>query len=144
MSGGRMKGRFAIAAVVIAMLCAQLTMLSSAQAVSGTGSLLLGHPGTVTRGTTEAELRNVKVCSAAPITQGVDAWVVNVTGASGTLSVTSSVPSSLNLVFVNSGCFTIDATFGQGTSVSRAIPSGSKWVIISSLIGANISLSYSY
>lgn len=139
--------RIGILVISCGFLFAQFMSISGAGAVSGPGSLAVGHPGTITRGITETEFRNVKVCASMPASQGVDAWIVDLNGATGTFTAQgglSAVPFSLNLYFVNAACLSIGFYFAQGTSVSKPIPATAEYAVISAVYGANISLTYSY
>lgn len=145
----RGRNKIGMMVLVVAMVAAQVAILSSAHAVEGPGSLLIGHPGTITpRGATEAEFRIAKVCNGTPTTQGIDGWVVDLTGVpAGTVfnvSGSSAAPFTLNLMFLNSACFPSGVWYTQGTSVSKAIPLGTRWAIVTAAYGANISLTYKY
>lgn len=138
--------RIGVLVLSCCLLFAQFTLISAAGANHGP-YLAVGHPGTITpRGITETEFRNVHACSKLPTSQGTDAWVVDLNGASGTFTSagTSSAPFSLNLNFINAGCFLIGSHFTQGTSVSKTIPTTAEFAVISAAYGANIHLNYSF
>lgn len=127
-------------------------IIPSAGAVSGTGSIAAGQPGTIARGVTETEFRNHRFCASMPTTQGVDGFIVDLGGITNTafsVSGSSAGGFSLNVVFVAPNCQSTTGFFLttmnnlQRTSISGAIPINSRWMVVSAAYGANISVSYS-
>lgn len=141
--------RFLTAAVLATVTV--VGIIPSAGAVSGTGSIAAGQPGTIARGITETEFRNHRFCASMPTTQGLDGFIVDLAGTTGTFSVSGSSagPFSLNVVFIAPNCQSTTGFFlttlsnMQRTSISGAIPINSRWMVVSAAYGANISVSYS-
>lgn len=147
----RMRG-FTRLIVGTALAAAVVGIIPSAGAVSGTGSIAAGQPGTIARGVTETEFRNHRFCGSMPTSQGVDGFIVDLGGTGNTsfsVSGSSAGPFSLNVVFVAPNCVSTTGFFLttmnnlQKTSISGTVPINSRWMVVSAAYGANISVAYS-
>lgn len=139
----------AFGGAVVAALIALATSVFPARAATPAGPILVGHPGTVALGITEAEfISPPNRCLTLPRTQGADGWVVNLPDGATNFSVTgsASVLFSLNVIFYRGPagqCLVAGAHSRVGTSWSGSLPtSDTHWAVVSAVYGANITLSW--
>lgn len=124
-----------------------LAILPAAQAATGSGTILLGHPVTQIYGATEVDFKWRSSCNPANVvTQGVDGWVVDM-GSETWLrvqTVSSSVgPVSFNIAFYGADCGFRPgpSIFNGGSNVTRNAD-GAKWAVISVYSGENVTFNW--
>lgn len=112
------------------------------------GSMVIPGPqGQVLFGITEGEFTQVHTCAQMPVSQGLDAYVIEIPEAfrfgTGSLEVTGGDTSGahdINLYFYDAGCgLMADVWLVDGPDPQGAIPAGAAWAVLDLIVGANAS-----
>lgn len=145
------------AVMAIALSVAVFVWAPGATAITGTGSIEVGHPATAfPGGVTEKTFQLVANCvmtnSTFAKTQGQDGWVIQLpavtTGKTLSLTSSSSINPNylLNFFFYNASCVRFGSPYSYplyAQSYSGGLPEGARWLLVSAGYGAKISLTYS-
>lgn len=140
-----------------AVFCSLLVFSGVTTAGAGDASIMLGHPGTMGMGVTEAEFFTLHACSKMPGTQGLDGYVID-TGANTQIKVTAHtrvtdrrLPLLLNGVFYSPNspgppprCFYMGVEAYRPNPHTFAVPSGARWAVVSLPYGADITITWEF
>lgn len=140
--------RAALRRSVIALLISVALSAAAPAALSATGSgtILIGHPGTAVGTTTEWEFDFMRNCDPSNIKgHGVDGWIIDMESNSHIrVWATSGVnPISFNIAFYDSGCNFkgSDSLFNGGSDVYKN-GQGNKWAVVSLYYGSNVAFNW--
>lgn len=143
--------------LLVAVGLAYAIVLAATGAVAGSGSgiILVGHPGTLVKGVTEGEFTGYpnRCTRFEPRSQGVDGYVIDL-GADTQFKVAGTpaigpdtTPFSLNVTFYSAACF-VTGVFNTSTqnpalhSWTGVVPSSSRWAIVSLAYGADVRINW--
>jgi hypothetical protein len=109
------------------------------------GTLAVPAPTAIAlKGLTEAEFTIANECASAPVTQGVDGYVVEIPAdfRSGTATVEvlgadTTGAYDLDVYFYDASCGLLEPYMTDGADASGAIPPGAAWAVIELFVGAN-------
>lgn len=144
MSGAARRRSFILVLIVSAILLA----LPGAFGASGSGSVLLGHPGTASFPTlTEYDFWFRASCNpASSVTQGADGYVINLgTDTHVRVKATGATvsPVSFNLSFYGADCgYRPGPRVSNGGSDVYKGADGAKWAVVSLYSGENASFNW--
>ena len=145
-----------IAALTVALLVGAIAMPADAakkkkkkapQTITFTeeGSLRAPAPTSLLLfGLTDAEFLVANECASMPVTQGHDAWVLEIPAeySDGRATVeakgASPAPYDMNLYFYDAGCALMELQLTEGVDPTGSIAPGAKWAILTMPYGANV------
>jgi sugar lactone lactonase YvrE len=96
-------------------------------------------------GLTAAEWAAVGKCTADPVTQGVDAWVVNAPGVTSATVVSSSLSEeTINVALFDSSCSLVSTGTGPRVATATASPNTASWIYVWATTGADINFTLNW